>query len=58
MQNGSKYSPSSPTVQFCGVGPIHKMFSEVQYLAAAFELFAGANFIFTPGALLDGCTPQ
>ena len=34
------------------------MFAEVQYAAAAFEIFAGVNFILSPGALLDGYTPQ
>jgi len=34
------------------------MFAEVQYAAAAFEIFAGVNFIVSPGALLDGYTPQ
>jgi hypothetical protein len=34
------------------------MFAHVQYLAAAFELFAGANFILSPGALLDGYAPS
>merc|ERR1712224_529916 len=40
-----------------GVLKINQMAAYVQYLAAGFELFVGANFIFTPEALLDGHKP-
>ena len=34
------------------------VFSQVQYLAAAFELFAGFNMIFSPDALMGGYKPS
>jgi hypothetical protein len=34
------------------------MTTKINYLAAAFELFAGFNMIFSPAALLDGYTPS
>merc|ERR1712010_80217 len=47
---------SQPQSMPFGDDPVR--FSKVQYLAAAFELFAGYNMIFSPDALLGGYKPS